>query len=284
MDRSALLITPAELASRLDSDAPPVIADCRFALTDPGAGERAWAEAHLPGAHYLHLDRDLAAPRAALGGRHPLPDAASFAARMRAIGLSAGRLLVAYDDSRGAFAARLWWLARYFGHEAVRVLDGGWGAWRAAGLPVSAERSSATKGNFTARPDPRRFLDYEALQRRRALGDVQLVDSRDPARYAGSEETIDPVAGHIPGACNLPWGSATDADGRFLDAEAQRRRWAGLRDGRALVVYCGSGVTACVNLLSLALAGHEDALLYPGSWSDWCARSDAPVARGADPG
>lgn len=284
MDRSALLITPVELASLLDSEDPPVIADCRFALTDPGGGERAWAEAHLPGAHYLHLDRDLAAPRAALGGRHPLPDAASFAARMRAIGLSAGRLLVAYDDSRGAFAARLWWLARYFGHEAVRVLDGGWGAWRAAGLPVTAAPPAAAQGNFVARPDPERCIDYAALQRRRAAGDVQLVDSRDPARYAGSEETIDPVAGHIPGARNMPWGSATGADGCFLDAEAQRRRWAALHDQRALVVYCGSGVTACVNLLSLALAGEEDALLYPGSWSDWCARPDAPVARGADPG
>ena len=274
------LIDPLRLHALLAGAHPPLVADCRFALADPAAGEAAYRAAHIPGAVYLHLERDLSAPVAATGGRHPLPSPAAFGQTMRRIGLDAGRLLVAYDDSRGAFAARLWWLARYFGHERVCVLDGGVTAWTRAGLALDAAIPAPAPGNFEPRPRAAMRIDYEELAPRVAKGTLALVDSREPRRYAGLEEPIDPVAGHVPGALNRPWAGAThEANGCFLDAVAQAERWRGV-DAQQLVVYCGSGVTACVNLLSLELAGIRGARLYPGSWSDWCSRPGAPVARG----
>lgn len=275
------LIDAGRLHELLEGVEPPVVADCRFALADPAAGEAAYREAHVPTAVYLHLERDLSAPRAATGGRHPPPAPADFASAMRRAGLSSGRLLVAYDDSRGAFAARLWWLARYFGHDRVCVLDGGIGAWTRAGLPLETSVPVPRAGDFTARPRERMRIDYEALAPLVSGREVVLVDSREPRRYAGLEEPIDPLAGHVPGALNRPWAGATrEQDGCFLDAHAQRERWQGV-DTQKLVVYCGSGVTACVNLLSLELAGIRGARLYPGSWSDWCSRPGAPLEREA---
>ncbi|MBP8925360.1 MAG: sulfurtransferase [Pseudomonadales bacterium] len=271
------LIEARELARLLAEAAPPVVADCRFALSDPDAGERAWREAHIPGSHYLHLERDLSAPRAATGGRHPLPGAAEFAVVMRRIGLDSDRLLVVLDESRSAFAARLWWLARYFGHPRVRVLDGGLRAWREQGLELGVAPPLARVGNFTAHPEPRRQVDFDFVAT--APPGTILVDAREPRRFAGLEEPIDPVAGHIPGACNRPWFEATREDGGFLDAESQTARWRDLPRDAEPVVYCGSGVTACVNLLSLELAGISGGRLYPGSWSDWCSRPGAPVER-----
>jgi thiosulfate/3-mercaptopyruvate sulfurtransferase len=258
---------------------PPLVADCRFALADPAAGEAAYREAHIPSAVYLHLERDLSGPVAANGGRHPLPSPEAFGRTMRRIGLDAGRLVVACDDSRGAFAARLWWLARYFGHERVCVLDGGVNAWIRAGLPLDGAIPAPAAGNFEPSPRAAMRIDYEELAPRVAAGTLALVDSREPRRFAGLEEPIDPVAGHVPGAQNRPWVGATrEADGCFLDPAAQAERWRGVPK-QELVVYCGSGVTACVNLLSLELAGIGGARLYPGSWSDWCARPGAPIAR-----
>jgi len=280
-----LLIGPEELASLLSGEDPPVVADCRFVLGDPQAGERAYAEAHIEGAHYLHLDRDLSGPRAATGGRHPLPAAEVFAATLARIGVGAGRLLVAYDDSRGAYAARLWWLARHFGHAEVCLLDGGWGHWRAGGLPVSSA-VPAPASPLARRPlqaTPEGTIDFEALADEARRRSLCVVDSRDPARYSGAEEPIDPVGGHIPGARNLPWGGVCGEDGRFRAPAAQRERWAETGDS-PVVVYCGSGVTACVNLFSRALAGFAGDRLYPGSWSDWSSRPGAPVATGSDPG
>ena len=271
------LIEARELARLLAEAAPPVVADCRFALSDPDAGERAWREAHIPGSHYLHLERDLSAPRAATGGRHPLPGAAEFAVVMRRIGLDSDRLLVVLDESRSAFAARLWWLARYFGHPRVRVLDGGLRAWREQGLELGVAPPLARVGNFTAHPEPRRQVDFDFVAT--APPGTILVDAREPRRFAGLEEPIDPVAGHIPGAGNRPWFEATREDGGFLDAESQTARWRDLPRDAEPVVYCGSGVTACVNLLSLELAGISGGRLYPGSWSDWCSRPGAPVER-----
>jgi len=275
------LIDAADLRELLASGEPPVVADCRFALADPAAGEAAYRKGHLPGAVYLHLERELSAPRRASGGRHPLPLAEDFAASMRRIGLGHDRLLVACDDSRGAFAARLWWLARYFGHDRVCVLDGGLGAWIRAGLPLVDEIPAPRAGDFQARPREQMRIDFETLAPLVARAGVVLADSREARRFAGIEEPIDPVAGHVPGAINRPWADATRAeDGRFLDAPAQLARWRDV-DASKLVVYCGSGVTACANLLSLEIAGLSGARLYPGSWSDWCSRPGAPVARGA---
>ena len=275
------LIDAPALHALLAGAQPPLVADCRFVLADPAAGEAAYREAHIPGAVYLHLERDLSAPVGPIGGRHPLPSPEAFGRTMRRVGLDAGRLLVACDDSRGAFAARLWWLARYFGHERVCVLDGGVTAWARAGLPLDAAIPAPGTGDFEPRPHAAMRIDYEELAPRVACGTLALVDSREPRRYAGLEEPIDPVAGHVPGALNRPWAGAThEADGRFLDPAAQAQRWRGV-DSQQLVVYCGSGVTACVNLLSLELAGIRGARLYPGSWSDWCSRPGAPVARGA---
>lgn len=272
------LIDPLRLHALLAGAHPPLVADCRFALADPAAGEAAYRAAHIPGAVYLHLERDLSAPVAATGGRHPLPSPEAFGRTMRRIGLDAGRLLVAYDDSRGAFAARLWWLARYFGHDRVCVLDGGVAAWTRTGLALDAVIPAPAAGDFEPRPRAAMRIDYEELAPRVTAGTLALVDSREPRRYAGLEEPIDPVAGHVPGALNRPWPGATrEADGCFLDAAAQAERWHGV-DAQELVVYCGSGVTACANLLSLELAGIRGARLYPGSWSDWCSRPGAPVA------
>jgi len=278
-----LLIRPEELAALLATDAPPVIADCRFVLGDPTAGERAYGLGHLPGAHYLHLDRDLSGPRGTTGGRHPLPAPDAFGALLARIGLQPERLLVAYDDSRGAWAARLWWLARHFGHDKVCLLDGGWGQWTARGLPVSRDVPAAAVRQQKLHPVSGMTIDFDAMSDETARRALCVIDSRDPPRYGGAEEPIDPVGGHIPGALNLPWSSASTPDGCFLDAAAQRARWSGVGEG-PVVVYCGSGVTACVNLFSRALAGFTGDRLYPGSWSDWSSRPGAAVATGNEPG
>jgi thiosulfate/3-mercaptopyruvate sulfurtransferase len=276
------LIDVDALRRRIDEDpASIVLADCRFELQDAEAGRRAYAAGHLPGAWYLHLDEDLSAPRGAVGGRHPLPDAEAFGRTMRRIGLGRDTTLVAYDDGSHAFAARLWWLARHFGHRDSRVLDGGLAAWCRAGGEQSRDLPVAAAGDFAPERRPEDIIDYEAV-RSRDPERVLLVDSRDPARYAGEQEPIDPFAGHIPGAVNRPWTGAVGDDGRLLDAAVQRARWQDLVGSREPVVYCGSGVTACLNILSLELAGYPGARLYPGSWSDWCQRG-GEVATGPDP-
>lgn len=274
-----LLIHPTELYERLQGAHPPVVVDCRFSMANPEEGESQYRAGHLPGASYLHLDRDLSAPRARVGGRHPLPSAEDFTNRMRRIGLSGERMLVAYDDSRSAFAARLWWLARYFGHANVRVLNGGFRAWCDAGLPLDAQAVAPTPGDFTARPDNSRVVDYESLSASLSSGNLVLVDSREVGRYRGLEEPVDPVAGRIPGAVNRPWVEVTEENGRFREPGVQGARWEGLGPVDQIVVYCGSGVTACLNLLSLELAGLGGARLYPGSWSDWCLRPGAGIER-----
>ncbi len=262
-----ILINAEALRERLDE---VVVLDCRFSLGNAGAGARAYAEGHIPSAHYLHLERDLSGPVAEHGGRHPLPDAADFAARLARLGIDRATPVVAYDDNSFAFAARLWWMMRALDYGEVRLLDGGLAAWRAAGGGLDTGTPVATPVETPVVGDYRGKLDMEAVRRGRETG-AQLVDSRDAPRYQGLEEPIDPVAGHIPGALNLPWQTATDERGVALSPDAQRQRLAVLPDDRPLVVYCGSGVTACVNLLALELAGQRGAHLYPGSWSDWCS-------------
>ncbi|MCV6606356.1 MAG: sulfurtransferase [Porticoccaceae bacterium] len=267
---ATLLISSKELQQSQGENL--VIFDCRFNLADTSQGQTAYNEGHIPGSHYLHLDNHLSGPKSEHGGRHPLPDAEQFAATMASFGVNFDTRVVAYDDQRFAFASRLWWLLRYFGHEDVQVLDGGYSHWCTQGLPVSTEIAPVSDaGNFTAQPQTDWVVGYhnvcEQLENPRRI----LIDSRETPRYQGLEEPIDPIAGHIPGAANFPWQEVTDEQGLARCPSHQKQRWAALREDREIVVYCGSGVTACVNLLAMEMAGIKDARLYAGSWSDWCS-------------
>ncbi len=255
-----------------------VVVDTRLALTGATGRER-YDAGHVPGAAYLDVDDDLAAPPG-LGGRHPLPDTAAFVAAVRRAGIWRGSRVVVYDDGPGTAAARLWWLLRDSGHDDVLVLDGGLAAWTAAGRPVSTEPVVPEPGDWDGTPG--RLPVVDAGQARAVARDGVLLDVRAAERFRGEHEPIDPVAGHIPGAINAPLSGNTDQLGRFLPDDELRRRFEALRvaDGVATAAYCGSGVTATQTLLALRLAGFDDAALYPGSWSGWIADATHPVATG----
>ncbi|MDI9641524.1 sulfurtransferase [Geitlerinema splendidum] len=267
-----LIVAPQWVADRLE-DPEIIIIDCRFALNDPQLGRQQYLASHLPGAYYLDLNRDLSSPVQQHGGRHPLPDRGELARKLEGLGIKFNQTqVVVYDDSRMAFAARLWWLLRHLGHDRVSVLDGGFSAWQTAGYPVSEEvPEPRLGGSFTPQVQADAVVDIEAVKARKDLPGVVLIDSRERDRYLGEREPIDPVAGHIPGAINYPWQEVTDDRGFVKSQEAQRQRWQDIEPDRELIVYCGSGVTACVNLLSLELAGIQGSKLYAGSWSDWCS-------------
>jgi thiosulfate/3-mercaptopyruvate sulfurtransferase len=273
------LISAEGLLARLG--APDLrIADVRWSLADPGAGRRDYAAGHLPGAVFVDLDSDLVAPRGP--GRHPLPDPTVFARRLEALGFDAASDIVAYDDAGGTIAARLWWMLDSLGHQRVRVLDGGIGAWLAAGGPTTVEVPALAPGQLRLRDRWSRTIDREGLVAR--LGSVRLLDARAAERYRGQVEPIDPVAGHIPTAVSLPTAGSLAPDGRLLPVDALRVRFGGDEaGGRDVVVACGSGVTACHHALAMRAAGLPDPLLYPGSYSDWSS-SGLPVASGDDPG
>jgi len=277
------LIDPAELAA-LAADERLRVVDCRFVLSDPDAGRRAYGEGHLPGAVYAHLDDDLAGPVTPLSGRHPLPDPDDFAAVLGGWGIDPDTLVVAYDDASGALASRLWWMLGWVGHGARRVLDGGIDAWRAAGLPLTtAEPSPPRAPAYPVRPDPERVAGTAAVIEALAAG-IPVVDARSPERFLGRHEPIDPVAGHIPGSLNHPFSANLDEDGGFLPARelAARLGSLGVGDDGNAVSLCGSGVTACHTILAAAVAGLPEPRLYPGSWSEWIRDPDRPVAAGRD--
>ncbi|XGV95822.1 MAG: sulfurtransferase [Leptolyngbya sp. BL-A-14] len=271
---STPVVSAAWLVAHLD-DPNVAIADCRFSLMQPALGCEQYQAGHIPGAVYLDLNQDLSSPVGEHGGRHPLPDIAQLSSKLSAMGVhstpEAQTLVVAYDDSRLAFASRLWWLLRYLGHDRVAVLDGGFTGWQAAGYPVTQAVPTPKVGAFVPQLRSDLVVDIATVNARKAEPGVVLVDSREPERYRGEHEPIDPIAGHIPGAVNYPWQTVTDANGYLLPVEVQRQRWHDLETARELMVYCGSGVTACVNLLSLELAGIQTGKLYAGSWSDWCS-------------
>ncbi|MDI3257997.1 MAG: sulfurtransferase, partial [Kyrpidia sp.] len=245
------LVTVGWLNDHLGRD-DTVVVDCRFTLNEPDAGEARYLQGHVPGAVYLHLERDLCGPKGK-GGRHPLSDPALLAKVFGDAGIGTGKTVVAYDDQTGEFAARLWWTLRYLGHDDVRVLDGGYAAWLAAGFPTNREIPVPKPAVFVPRVRPEMAVDAGGVAG--AGAGTVLVDSRAPERYTGEQETIDPVGGHIPGAVNFFWKEGLDADGRWKEPEDQRRRFADLAEAREIIVYCGSGVTACANLLALELAG-----------------------------
>lgn len=283
------LIAAAELAAHLD-DPDWVSIDCRFDLARPDWGEQAFAAGHIPHALYAHLDRDLAGAHTAASGRHPLPEPGALAATFGRFGVDAAVQVVAYDQGPGAYAARLWWLLRWLGHRRVAVLDGGFAAWQEAGLPVSAAAGERATRLFQAVPDARAVATTEALAAALAAGALArgaplLIDARSAERFAGENETIDPVAGHVPGAHNHPYTGNLGARGRFLPPAELERAWLRTLRGRpsqAVVAMCGSGVTACHNLLALEVAGLGGAQLYAGSWSEWIRDPGRPVARGPD--
>lgn len=260
-----------------------IIFDCRFSLTDPGKGLSTYQQGHIPGAVHLDMEKDLSGPVGLHGGRHPLPDPETFTNRMRASGVTGDSLVIAYDDNRLAGAARLWWLLRYYGHSQVRILDGGIKAWLAAGLPLSTTIPKNVPGDFLAIENTAMTVTYRDIKQSGRDNAPVLIDAREAPRYRGEEEPIDPVAGHIPGAINVPWQQFVDVDGKMLPIEHQRLVWQELALPSSPVVYCGSGVTACVDLLSLAVIGVESAKLYPGSWSDWCSYPDAVIETSPHP-
>jgi thiosulfate/3-mercaptopyruvate sulfurtransferase len=273
------LVTAGQLAAELAGPAAPTVLDCRWQLAG-GADRAGYARGHLPGAVFVDLDRDLAAPPGA-GGRHPLPDPEAFQAAMRRAGVRDDQPVVAYDQGEPGGAARAWWLLGWFGHPDARVLDGGLPAWVAAGLPLATEVPDPDPGDFMARPGGRRILDAAGAAHLAATG--TLLDARAPARYQGLVEPVDPVAGHIPGARNLPMAELLGDHGLVQPDILRRRLDAhGARPGTPVGASCGSGVVAAHLVLALEVAGLP-AALYPGSWSEWVADPSRPVATGPDP-
>jgi thiosulfate/3-mercaptopyruvate sulfurtransferase len=259
------------------------IVDVRFQLADREAGRRSYEAGYIPGAVYLDLEKDLSAPTAEHGGRHPLPDPEKLAEKLGKLGISRDTRVVAYDDQGGMMAARLWWLLRYLGHERVYVMDRGFSAWRAAGYPIAtAPPAVRVPVRYEARVQPHMLADVHDVRAASETGRACLIDSREPKRYLGLEEPIDPVAGHIPGAVNRFWRDNLTEDGRWRSAEELARRFADLPRDRELIVYCGSGVSACPNVLALDEAGFADVKLYAGSWSDWITYRDNPIATGEE--
>ena len=259
--------------------AAPVIVDCRFSLADPAKGEADYAAAHIPGAVYAHLDRDLSGPPTTDHGRHPLPPPARLYEVFGALGIAPGVQVVVYDDAGGMIAARLWWMLRYLGHDAVAVLDGGWQAWCRAGRATEAGVRVARGARFVGAPRRERLLTLDELDPARE----RLVDARDAARFRGEVEPIDKRAGHIPGARNHAFPRNLGGDGRFLTpaglCDAFADSLGTLPDG-ATVHYCGSGVSACHNVLAQVHAGLPEPRLYCGSWSEWSRDPQRPAATG----
>ena len=265
-----------------DTDARVVVIDTSFDLADRDAGEKAYQQAHIPGAHYLHLERDLSGVKTGSNGRHPLPDRGVFAAKLGALGVAPGVLVVALDRHGGPYAARLWWLLRWMGHAEVKVLDGGWSAWLDAGGGTSdAQPAQPGWPLYPARDPARPTFDAERLLSQ--LGSLRVIDARAAERFRGEVEPLDAIAGHIPGASHRFFKTNLGADGRFKSAQQLRQEFQillGQTSAENTVHQCGSGVTACHNLLSMEIAGLPGSQLYPGSWSEWCSDPERPVAIG----
>ena len=281
------LIDVSSLEAVLDEPNLAIV-DCRFDLMQPDAGHRAYLAGHIPQARYADLNKDLSAPIGPDSGRHPLPAPGVFATTLGRLGVGEGTQVIAYDDSAGAYAARLWWMLRWLGHGAAAVLDGGLQAWILAGGALNAGEEPPVRhrqaGRFAPQIDEEAVIDAAQVAARLGDPSFSLVDARAAERFAGTVEPIDAVAGHIPGAVNHPFSENLAKDGRFLPAAELRRRWLtrlkGTEPGK-VAAMCGSGVTACHNLLSLEIAGLGGARLYAGSWSEWIRDSSRPTARDA---
>lgn len=260
-----------------------IIVDCRFTLGKPQAGRNSYEEEHIPGAVYLDVELDLSSPVGGHGGRHPLPDPEVLAARLTKLGIGNDSRIVAYDDESGMNAARLWWLLRYLGHEQVFILEGGFSQWKAEKYPVTDHQPVRVPSTFTANVQPHMLVDVEEVREvSKKTVNAVLIDSRANDRYHGQNETLDKKAGHIPGAVNYFWKDTQNADSSFKSADELAEHFAGLDKDREIIVYCGSGVTACPNVLALEKAGFKNVRLYAGSWSDWISYEENPVATGEE--
>jgi thiosulfate/3-mercaptopyruvate sulfurtransferase len=278
------LISAADL-SRHAQEPSWVVLDCRHDLTDPDAGKNAYAQGHIPGAQFAHLDLDLSdkslGPHGEFRGRHPLPERNALVETLRRWGVNHGSQVVAYDAHGGMFAARLWWMLRWVGHEAAAVLDGGLQAWQALGLPLSSDPTTRARGNVEPRSSRMTIVSADDMLANLRNPIYTMVDARAPDRFRGENETIDPVGGHIPGAKNRFFKHNLAEDGRFKPAEQLQMEFSVLMIApETSIMYCGSGATACHNLLAMEIAGLSGAALYPGSWSEWCADPARPVAGG----
>jgi len=275
------LVDAATLKGHLD-DPAWVVVDVRHQLADPAYGERVYAESHISGAVFLHCDRDLSGPMNGRNGRHPLPDPEKLAGRLGEIGIGAQTQVVVYDDAQGMIAGRLWWLLRWLGHDKVAVLDGGLQAWLAAGAPMSAAPPLTRPAVFVAKPC-QSCVDADHVRSFLETSRMHLIDARSPDRFRGENETIDPVGGHIPGAVNRFFRDNLQENGCFKPAAQLRAEWLAVLAGRTpdqVVHQCGSGISACHNVLAMEIAGLAGSRLYAGSWSEWCADAERPVARG----
>lgn len=281
------LISAANLAERLETAKDSIyVVDCRFDLADVTAGERAYAEGHLPGAHYFHLDRDMSGPKTGTNGRHPLPARDTLARHFGERGIANGVQVVAYDAHGGMYAARLWWLLRWLGHDSVAALDGGIDAWTALGLPLVTDTPTESPQAFAHGAPLAVTIDAAGIERNLNTRELIVVDARATDRYRGENETIDPVGGHIPGARNRPFKDNLSANAHFKPAHTLRDEYhavLGDTTPERIVMQCGSGVTACHNLLAMEVAGMHGAALYGGSWSEWSSDPSRPVATGPQP-
>ncbi len=277
------LVSSDELLAHLD-DPAWVVFDCRFVLKNPDAGRNGYLQAHVPGAHYVDLNKDMSSPATSASGRHPLPHADELAAKLRAWGVDNNSQIVVYDDVSGSIAGRMWWLLRYLGHEAAAVLDGGFGKWRDEGKPVEEGATApAATGNFTGEAHDEMWVEIAELERALKDTDAVVIDARPPERYSGEQEGVDSEGGHIPGSINHPLQTNLDKNGCFRSADELREMYTGLNKPHA-IHSCGSGVTACHNLLAMEIAGFPGSRLYVGSWSEWIRSPQRPRATGKEPG
>jgi thiosulfate/3-mercaptopyruvate sulfurtransferase len=256
-----------------------IIIDTRFNLQDVQAGHRAYDEGHIPGAFYLDLDLDLSGPKADHGGRHPLPDIDALAKKLELIGVSNKSRVVVYDDAANMIAGRFWWLMRYMGHEDTQVLDGGYSSWLAAGYAVSTEVPQPKPAKFKPRLQYQMLVDKDYVKRRMGNPNVVLVDARAPDRYRGENETLDPKAGHIPGAVSKPFVDNLEGK-KYKSVDELEKRFSDIFKDKEIIMYCGSGVSANQNLIALEEAGFKRTKLYAGSWSDWVSYPENPVEIG----
>jgi len=276
------LVNAKETAAHLD-DPQWVICDCRHDLANYSAGYKAYRSGHIPGARFLHLDVDLSGPKTGLNGRHPLPHPATFSLRLGALGISNDTQVIAYDETGGVYASRLWWMLRWVGHTRVAVLDGGWQAWTGAGLPTTVEQPVVEPASYHGRAVAQTTIDSAQLLAQLGKPNALVLDARSADRYRGENETLDPVAGHIPGAVNRFFKLNLDDSGRFKPPATLKTEFSKMLNGHkpeAIIHQCGSGVTACHNLLAMEVAGLAGSRLYPGSWSEWVSDRKRPVAKG----